>query len=190
MMKLFGVDANIVALSGIAIAVGTVVDMGIVICENIVKHIKEATAPTNYFNIVYEASSEVAGAILTSVATTIVSFLPVFMLQHAEGKLFRPLAFTKTFTIAASCILALFIIPPIAHLLFKYGESGKKNKTLKIISALILIIAIIYVWNISILVSILLIILLFYNVFLSLLPPTKKGKYYIFLYWLVPVIFW
>jgi copper/silver efflux system protein len=188
MMKLFGIDANIVALSGIAIAIGTVVDMGIVICENIVKHIKDASSPKNYFTIVHEASSEVAGAILTSVATTIVSFLPVFMLQYAEGKLFKPLAFTKTFTIAASCILALFIIPPAAHILFKYGNSKKKNIILKLFSGLVLIVAIIYTWKISILTSILLIILLLYNIFLYFLSSKKKEKYYKLLYWLVPII--
>jgi len=188
MMKVFGIDANIVALSGIAIAIGTVVDMGIVICENIVKHLNEASPPRNYFNIVYNASSEVAGAIFTSVATTIVSFLPVFMLQHAEGKLFKPLAFTKTFTIGASCILAIFIIPPAAHILFKYGDGNKRNLILKVFSGLLLIIAIIYTWEISILVSILLLILLFYNIFLHFLSTDKKKRYYKLLYWLMPVI--
>ena len=69
-------------------------------------------------DVVFRASSEVGGAVLAAVATTIISFLPVFFMIGAEGKLFRPLAFTKTFALAASVIVALTIIPPVAHILF------------------------------------------------------------------------
>lgn len=117
-MKQFGVDANIVALSGIAIAIGTMVDMGIVICENILKHLDEAGPEDDPLDIVHRATSEVGGAVLTAVLTTVVSFLPVFTMEAAEGKLFRPLAFTKTFALIASIIVALTIIPTAAHALF------------------------------------------------------------------------
>jgi len=117
-MKTFGVEANIVALSGIAIAIGTMVDMGIILCENILKHLDEAGPDENRLEVVFRATSEVGGAVLTAVSTTIVSFLPVFTMIGAEGKLFKPLAFTKTFALAASVIVALTIIPPAAHLLF------------------------------------------------------------------------
>jgi len=117
-MRIFGVDANIVALSGIAIAIGTMVDMGIVLCENILRHLDEAEPQENRLEVVFRASSEVGSAVLTAVATTIVSFLPVFTMMGAEGKLFKPLAFTKTFALGASVIVALTIIPPVAHLLF------------------------------------------------------------------------
>ncbi len=117
-MRVFHVDANIVALSGIAIAIGTMVDMGIILCENILKHLDEAPPDEDRLEVVFRASTEVGGAVLTAVATTIVSFLPVFTMMGAEGKLFRPLAFTKTFALAASVIVALTIIPPAAHLLF------------------------------------------------------------------------
>jgi len=117
-MKAFGVDANIVALSGIAIAIGTMVDMGIILCENILKHLDEADPHENRLEVVYRASSEMSGAVVTAVSTTIVSFLPVFTMIGVEGKLFKPLAFTKTFALAASVIVALTIIPPVAHLLF------------------------------------------------------------------------
>ncbi|MFH1923564.1 MAG: efflux RND transporter permease subunit, partial [Planctomycetota bacterium] len=117
-MKTFGVDANIVALSGIAIAIGTMVDMGIILSENILKHLDEADPGENRLEVVHRASSEVGGAVLTAVSTTIVSFLPVFTMIGAEGKLFKPLAFTKTFALAASVIVALTIIPPVAHMLF------------------------------------------------------------------------
>jgi len=117
-MKVFGIDANVVALSGIAIAIGTMVDMGIVICENILRRLSEAREGENTLEVVYRASSEVAGAVVTAVATTVVSFLPVFTLTGAEGKLFKPLAFTKTFALIASVVVALTIIPPVAHILF------------------------------------------------------------------------
>lgn len=116
-MKTFGVDANIVALSGIAIAIGTMVDMGIILCENILKHLDEADPNEDRGHVIFRASNEVASAVLTAVSTTVVSFLPVFTMIAAEGKLFRPLAFTKTFALAASVIVALTIIPPAAHIL-------------------------------------------------------------------------
>ena len=136
-MKLFGVDANIVALSGIAIAIGTMVDVGVILSENIIRHLDEnenviptergtsdeeshKKLPTN--TVVYNATAEVSGAIVTAVMTTIISFIPVFTMIGAEGKLFRPLAFTKTFALTASIIVALFLIPPFAAFLFR-----KKN---------------------------------------------------------------
>jgi len=124
-MKSFGVDANIVALSGIAIAIGTMVDMGIIICENILRRLKEADPGENRQIIVFKATREVGGAVLTAVSTTIISFLPVFTLVAAEGKLFRPLAFTKTFALLGSIITALTIIPPLAHMFLAGRRDGK-----------------------------------------------------------------
>lgn len=114
-MSLFGVDANVVALSGIAIAIGTIVDMGVVLIENILKHIEAAAPDENRLEVVYRACSEVSGAVVTAVLTTIISFLPVFTMEAAEGKLFRPLAYTKTFALIGSIVVALTIIPPLAH---------------------------------------------------------------------------
>ena len=118
-MKMFGVDANIVALSGIAIAIGTMVDVGIILSENIIRHLDEDDRKLPINTIVYNATAEVSGAIVTAVMTTIISFIPVFTMIGAEGKLFRPLAFTKTFALTASIIIALFLIPPFAAFLFK-----------------------------------------------------------------------
>jgi Cu(I)/Ag(I) efflux system membrane protein CusA/SilA len=126
-MKVFRVDANIVALSGIAIAIGTIVDMGIILCENILNHLQEARIDENRLEVVYRASREVGGAVLTAVATTIVGFLPVFTMTGAEGKLFRPLAFTKTFALVASIIIALTIIPPAAYLIFHKRKKRQTN---------------------------------------------------------------
>lgn len=125
-MRYFGVDANIVALSGIAIAIGTMVDLGIILSENIIKHLKDAPKTQKLIDTIYNGSAEVSSAILTAVATTIVSFIPVFTMEAAEGKLFRPLAFTKTFALVAALIVALFILPSIAHWFF--GLKINKNK--------------------------------------------------------------
>ncbi len=114
-MKLFKVDANVVALSGIAIAIGTIVDMGVVLIENILKHLDEAREDESRLEVVYRACSEVGGAVVTAVLTTVISFLPVFTMEAAEGKLFRPLAYTKTFALIGSIAVALTIIPPLAH---------------------------------------------------------------------------
>ncbi|MEE4354544.1 MAG: efflux RND transporter permease subunit [Desulfatiglans sp.] len=129
-MKLFRVDANIVALSGIAIAIGTMVDMGVVLCENILRRLREAGPEEKSLEVIFRASSEVGSAVLTAVLTTIVSFLPVFTMEAAEGKLFTPLAYTKTFALIASVIVALTIIPPLSHILF----AGRiKNRIVEIV---------------------------------------------------------
>lgn len=118
-MKYFGIDANIVALSGIAIAVGTMVDMGIVLSESMVLQMKLAPPLQTMKKTIYIATVDVASAVVTAVATTIVSFLPVFTMQAAEGKLFRPLAFTKSFALLASILLVITVVPPLAEQLFK-----------------------------------------------------------------------
>jgi len=131
-MKVFGVDANIVALSGIAIAIGTMVDMGIVVCENIVNHLTDAGEQQSRLKVIYNAVTEVGSAVLTAIATTVVGFLPVFTMTGAEGKLFKPLAYTKTFALFASVIVALTVIPPLAYLLYKKGKANTKKRSIKI----------------------------------------------------------
>jgi len=137
-MKLGNVDANIVALSGIAIAIGTMVDMGIVLIENITRHIEEDTENTAINTLVYKATAEVSGAILTAVLTTIISFIPVFMLVGAEGKLFSPLAYTKTMALIAAIIITLFVLPALAAWVFGW-KSVRKQFNLLLNSVLILI---------------------------------------------------
>ena len=132
-MRYFGVDANIVALSGIAIAIGTMVDLGIILSENIIKHIDEAPPEQKLIDTIYNGASEVATAILTAVSTTIVSFIPVFTMQAAEGKLFGPLAFTKSFALLAALIVSLLIMPTLAHWFFGFKI---KNQFLKKIRSL------------------------------------------------------
>ncbi len=126
LMRIFNVDANIVALSGIAIAIGTMVDMGVVLCENILVHLKQREEGKSRLETIYEAANEVGGAVFVAVLTTIVSFLPVFAMEAAEGKLFKPLAYTKTFALLAAITVSLAVIPPAAHLLFK-ERKGKSQ---------------------------------------------------------------
>jgi Cu(I)/Ag(I) efflux system membrane protein CusA/SilA len=130
MMRYFGVDANIVALSGIAISIGTMVDLGIIMNENILRHLQESgekarSEVKKRLEVIYEASAEVAPAILTAVSTTIVSFLPVFTLQAAEGRLFSPLAFTKTFALVAALIIAIAFMPVLAYQFSGKWDTGR-----------------------------------------------------------------
>ena len=127
LMKGFGVEANIVALSGIAIAIGTIADMGIVLVENIVSRLKVAPDGESRFQSILHAASEVGGAVMTAVTTTILGFLPVFVMTGAEGKLFKPLAFTKTFTLGASLFIALLLIPALALLFFRNRNEEKSQ---------------------------------------------------------------
>ncbi len=131
-MKIFNVDANIMSLSGIAIAIGTIVDMGIIMSENILKHLSVRKKEASALETIHGAASEVGGAILTAISTTIVSFLAVFTMTGPEGKLFKPLAFTKTFALLASVLLALFVVPALAHLFFiRRSRSAGKGRPLR-----------------------------------------------------------
>ena len=128
-MKLAGVDANIVALSGIAIAIGTIVDVAIVLTENIQQrldrqaekknHLKPAdgdVAPAliNRTEAVRQAVAEVGPALVTAILTTVLGFLPVFSMTGAEGKLFQPLAWTKTFALIGAALVAILVLPTLA----------------------------------------------------------------------------
>ncbi len=130
LMRLFGVDANIVALSGIAIAIGVMVDIGIVDVENILRHLEmpenRGIRGKKLLDVIYSATTEVRAAVVTSIATTIVSFLPVFAMQAAEGKLFRPLAFTKTFALLSAFILGIVVLPTLVNIFFNIHIDTKK----------------------------------------------------------------
>ncbi|WP_306539919.1 efflux RND transporter permease subunit [Dysgonomonas sp.] len=122
-MRYTGVEANIVALSGIAIAIGVMIDVGVVFVENIIRHMEmpenEGISKGKAFtNLIHKSVSEVSGAITTAMLTTIVSFLPVFAMQAQEGKLFHPLAFTKTFALISALLLGLSLLPTLAYYVF------------------------------------------------------------------------
>jgi len=172
-MRVFKVDANIVALSGIAIAIGTIVDMGIIICENILRHIRQAPPDADRRALVFTATTEVSGAVLTAVATTVISFLPVFTLHAAEGKLFQPLAYTKTFALIASIIVALTVIPPFAHLLFT-RRVGKQLTRVFLASGLV-IGAVLAFWQSIWVTGIVLIGIAAYLVLQSRIPAARRS---------------
>ena len=139
-MRVVGVGANIMSLAGIAIAIGTMVDMAIIVSENIYQHLSdwesgsaEARIKQPRTEVVYEATVEVAPAVVTAVATTIVSFLPVFFLTGRDYKLFSPLAYTKTFAIAAAMIAAVTIVPALCRLMLR---SNVRRKSTALVSAL------------------------------------------------------
>ena len=122
-MKAVGVEANIVALSGIAIAIGVMVDVGVVMMENVVKRLEVRdkrleVRGKELETVVFEGVSEVSSAILTAMATTVVSFIPVFAMQAQEGKMFHPLAFTKTFALMSALLLGFLVLPTLAYWVF------------------------------------------------------------------------
>ncbi|MFC1834001.1 efflux RND transporter permease subunit [Thermodesulfobacteriota bacterium] len=171
-MKHTGVDANIMALSGIAIAIGTMVDMGIVLCENILRHLKEASPEESRLEVVHRATTEVGEAVLTAVSTTIVSFLPVFALTGAEGKLFGPVAYTKSYALLASLIVALVVIPPLAHMFFT--KKPPKPRTRLILHGITIVVGLAIGYWYSWWIGIALIVLGGYNVFVLRLPENSR----------------
>ncbi|MBC8277043.1 MAG: efflux RND transporter permease subunit, partial [FCB group bacterium] len=110
-MKTLGINANIMSLGGIAIAIGVMVDASVVMVENAHKHLERGSDTHNRVELITEAAKEVGPALFFSLLIITVSFLPVFSLQSQEGRLFSPLAFTKTFAMGASAALAITIIP-------------------------------------------------------------------------------
>lgn len=123
-MYFLKIDSNIMSLSGIAIAIGTLVDMGIIMSENAYRHLvlereKIQAAIKTHLEVIFEAAKEVGSAVLTAILTTVVSFMPVFALEAQEGKLFRPLAYTKTFALLASVFIALTLTPVLCFYLLR-----------------------------------------------------------------------
>ena len=112
-MYVAGVEAHIVSLAGIAIAIGTVVDMGILLWDNVKQHAAAATTSTSKRDIVLSASLELAPSLRTAMGSTLLSFLPVFALEASEGRLFHPLAWTKTFTMVSAFVLSLYVMPAV-----------------------------------------------------------------------------
>ncbi len=115
-MRLQGINANIMSLGGIAIAIGAMVDGAIILIENAHKHLeaeglKPAAERRDHWEVMLDASREVGPTLFWSLLVITVSFLPVFTLEAQAGRLFRPLAFTKTYSMAASAFLAITIVP-------------------------------------------------------------------------------
>lgn len=175
-MKHFGVDANVVALSGIAIAIGVMVDVGVVFTENIMRHLEmsenKGVKGKALMEVIYNASTEVGSAVVTALATTIVSFLPVFAMQAAEGKLFRPLAFTKTFALLASLVLGIMLIPSLAQWMFSFRFDKLRIKRIWNIALLILGIGLIVFY--SSWIALVLVIIAINNLVQDYLPESTQ----------------
>jgi len=124
-MHVFGVDANIMSLAGIAIAIGTMVDMGIIVLENVYDSLSEWESEGSpggadqRLVVIRDSALEVIPAVITAVTTTIVSFLPVFLLTGRDHRLFTPLAWTKTYALASSLIVAVVVVPMLCQVLLR-----------------------------------------------------------------------
>ena len=114
-MKLQGLGANIMSLGGIAISIGVLVDAAIVMVENAHKHYEEWKGERSHFEIILRSAQEVGPTLFFTLLVITVSFMPVFTLQAQEGRLFKPLAFTKTYAMAASSVLAITVIPVLMY---------------------------------------------------------------------------
>ncbi len=144
LMRQFGITSNIMSLSGIAIAIGVLVDAAIVMTENVIRHCEEAEAKKGSplasgetFDVVLAASKQVGRPIFFAMAIIILAFVPVFALTGQEGKLFHPLAFTKTFAMIGSTLLAVTIVPVLcASLVRGPFHSEDKNWVMRALLAL------------------------------------------------------
>jgi copper/silver efflux system protein len=121
-MKLMGVTSNIMSLGGIAIAIGVLVDAGVIMVENCYRHLSELPheeRQAKRLEVVILSSKQVGRAIFFSLAIIVLSFVPVFMLEGQEGKLFHPLAFTKTFSMTGSAVIAITLVPVLMYYLMR-----------------------------------------------------------------------
>ena len=126
LMKEFGIQSHIMSLTGIAIAIGVLVDAGIVMVENVIRHCeieeKNATTrltPADYYRITLSASQQVGRPIFFAMGIIILAFIPIFSLTGQEGKLFHPLAWTKTFAMAGATVLAVSLVPVLCTFLVR-----------------------------------------------------------------------
>lgn len=118
-MHLLEINSNIMSLGGIAIAIGAMVDAAIVMIENAHKHLERAEPNANRLELMINAAKEVGPALFLSLLVITVSFLPVFVLEEQEGRLFKPLAFTKTFAMAGAAFLSVTLVPVLMHLFIR-----------------------------------------------------------------------
>ncbi|MBX9821335.1 MAG: CusA/CzcA family heavy metal efflux RND transporter, partial [Afipia birgiae] len=126
-MKLLGLGSNIMSLGGIAIAIGAMVDAAIVMIENAHKHLERSEPGQSRVDILIEAASEVGPALFFSLLIITVSFMPIFTLESQEGRLFSPLAFTKTFAMAAAALLSVTLVPALM-IIFVRGKIVPEHK--------------------------------------------------------------
>ncbi len=121
LMRMLGLSSNIMSLGGIAIAIGAMVDAAIVMIENAHKHLERADPSKSRLEVLIESSKEVGPALFFGLLVITVSFLPIFTLEAQEGRLFKPLAYTKTFSMAAAAFLSITLVPALM-LIFVRGR--------------------------------------------------------------------
>jgi multidrug efflux pump subunit AcrB len=122
-----GISSNIMSLGGIAIAIGAMIDAAIIMIENTHKHIEREGGSKTHWQIIRNASIEVGPTLFYSLLVITVSFLPVFALQAQEGRLFKPLAYTKTYSMAAAALLSITLAPVLmGYLLYSHLSSGNR----------------------------------------------------------------
>jgi Cu(I)/Ag(I) efflux system membrane protein CusA/SilA len=126
-MRLLGLGSNIMSLGGIAIAIGAMIDAAIVMIENAHKHLERAPKDKPRVQVLIDAASEVGPALFFSLLIITVSFLPIFTLESQEGRLFGPLAFTKTFAMAAAALLSITLVPALM-VIFVRGHIVPEHK--------------------------------------------------------------
>ena len=119
MMRMLGLSSNIMSLGGIAIAIGAMVDAAIVMIENAHKHMERAKPGTPRIDVIVAASKEVGPALFFGLLVITVSFLPIFALEAQEGRLFKPLAYTKSFAMAAAAVLSITLVPALMYLFIR-----------------------------------------------------------------------
>lgn len=129
-MQVLGIGSNIMSLGGIAIAIGAMVDAAIVMIENAHKHLERAPAGKPRLEIMIEAASEVGPALFFSLLIITVSFLPIFALEAQEGRLFAPLAYTKTFAMAAAAVLSVTLVPALMVLFVRGRIAAERTNPL------------------------------------------------------------
>jgi Cu(I)/Ag(I) efflux system membrane protein CusA/SilA len=133
-MHLLGINANIMSLGGIAIAIGVMVDASVVMVENAHKHLERYGGKKPHREIVLDAAREVGPALFFSLLIITISFLPVLVLEGQSGRLFKPLAYTKTFAMAASALLSVTVIPALISLFIRGGVRPEEKNPLSRIS--------------------------------------------------------
>lgn len=126
-MQMQGINANIMSLGGIAVAIGAMVDSAIIMIENAHKHIEQSDGTKNRWQLIKEAAVEVGPTLFFALLLITVSFFPIFTLEDQEGRLFKPLAFTKTYAMGAAAFLSITLVPVLMGLLIR-GKIPKEEK--------------------------------------------------------------
>lgn len=180
-MNYLGMNANIMSLGGIAIAIGVMVDAAVVMVENAHKHLERDKGKKEHSQIILDAAKEVGPALFYSILIITVSFLPVFVLGEQSGRLFKPLAYTKTFAMAASAILAVTVIPVLMTIFVKGKiRAEKDNPISRFFISIYMPIARLVLryrwWTIAVAVGLLLITLYpMLNLGSEFMPPLYEG---------------